>query len=101
MGGIARTGPRDRNRFSLDRVNRSFARIRCALAGMTCASCVTHIENAIKAVPGVNAATVNLATERVSVHHLADIASLEDLEAAIRSAGYEPHRIEAGDARIP
>src|SRR3546814_1249070 len=67
---------------------------------MTCASGVAHGEKAVKAVPGVNAATVILATERVSVRHLAGIASLEDLEAAIRSAGYEPHRIEGDGASI-
>ena len=52
------------------------------------------MKKAIKAVPGVNAATVNLATERVSVRHRAGLASIEDIEAAIRGAGYEPHRIE-------
>ncbi|MBX3584459.1 MAG: copper-translocating P-type ATPase [Rhizobiaceae bacterium] len=68
------------------------------VAGMTCASCVAHVEKAVNAVPGVNAATVNLATERVSVRYLAGVASLEDLEAAIRGAGYEPHRIGGDDA---
>ena len=63
------------------------------VAGMTCASCVAHVEKAVKAVPGVYAATVNLATERVSVRHLAGVASVEDIEAAIRGAGYEPHRL--------
>ena len=68
------------------------------VAGMTCASCVAHVEKAVNAVPGVNAATVNLATERVSVRYLAGVASLEDLEAAIRGAGYESHRIGGDDA---
>ena len=35
--------------------------------GMTCASCVSHVERALKAVPGVTGATVNLATERAEV----------------------------------
>ena len=72
--------------------------VELGVAGMTCASCVAHVEKAVTAVPGVNAATVNLATERVSVRHLAGVASVEDLEAAIRSAGYEPHRIGGDDA---
>ena len=37
--------------------------VELGVAGMTCASCVAHVEKAVKAVPGVNAATVNLATE--------------------------------------
>ena len=32
--------------------------------GMTCASCVGRVERALRAVPGVIEATVNLATER-------------------------------------
>ena len=35
--------------------------------GMTCASCVAHVERALKAVPGVAAASVNLATERAGI----------------------------------
>ncbi|HHX89506.1 MAG TPA: copper-translocating P-type ATPase [Paracoccus sp.] len=72
--------------------------VELGVAGMTCASCVAHVEKAVKAVPGVNAATVNLATERVSLRHLAGVASVEDLEVAIRGAGYEPHRIGGDDA---
>ncbi|OQM73916.1 heavy metal translocating P-type ATPase [Manganibacter manganicus] len=68
--------------------------VELGVAGMTCASCVAHVEKAVNAVPGVETATVNLATERVSVRYRAGVASLEDIEAAIRGAGYEPHRIE-------
>lgn len=68
------------------------------VVGMTCASCVGHVEKALSKVSGVSSATVNLATERASVRYRASIASLENLEAAIRGAGYEPRRIEGDDA---
>ncbi|MBY8820721.1 heavy metal translocating P-type ATPase [Sphingomonas colocasiae] len=70
--------------------------IELGVAGMTCASCVGHVEKALLKVPGVTAASVNLATEKASVHYLGGIASVRDLEAAIRGAGYEPRRIEHG-----
>ena len=35
--------------------------------GMTCASCVSHVGNALKEVPGVSDAQVNLATEAATV----------------------------------
>jgi Cu+-exporting ATPase len=35
--------------------------------GMTCASCVARVERALKAVPGVRSASLNLATERATV----------------------------------
>ena len=38
-----------------------------AIEGMTCASCVAHVERAIRAVPGVSDVAVNLATERAEV----------------------------------
>ncbi len=66
--------------------------------GMTCASCVGHVERALAKVPGVIAATVNLATEKASVRYYGGVASVEALEAAIRGAGYEPRRIAAHGA---
>ncbi|HUN11536.1 MAG TPA: heavy metal-associated domain-containing protein, partial [Rhabdaerophilum sp.] len=37
------------------------------ITGMTCASCVRHVEKALSAVSGVSAATVNLATNTAAV----------------------------------
>lgn len=74
------------------------AEIEIGVAGMTCASCVGHVEKALSKVPGVISATVNLATEKAGVRYHLGIASLEDLEGAIRGAGYEPRRIENDSA---
>ena len=56
--------------------------------GMTCASCVGRVEKAVRAVPGVTEASVNLAAERA--HVVLDGGSPAAVAAAIRSAGYEP-----------
>lgn len=56
--------------------------------GMTCASCVARVENAIKGVQGVVSATINLATEKARVHLLKGTA-IENVAAAIAKAGYE------------
>ncbi|MDP3521674.1 MAG: heavy metal-associated domain-containing protein, partial [Hydrogenophaga sp.] len=37
------------------------------IGGMTCASCVSRVERALKKLPGVDSATVNLATETARV----------------------------------
>ena len=66
--------------------------------GMTCASCVGHVEKALSGVHGVTAASVNLATERATIRYRSGIATLEDLEAAIRRAGYTPRRLETDSA---
>ena len=57
-----------------------------AIEGMTCASCVARVERALKAVPGVTGANVNLATERAHVMGQADAAALI---RAIEAAGYD------------
>ncbi len=61
--------------------------IRFGVKGMTCASCVRRIERALSAVPGVDEATVNLATEEASVTLRG--APIEALRAAVDRAGYE------------
>ncbi len=71
--------------------------IEIAVGGMTCASCVGRVEKAIRTVPGVVSASVNLATERATVEMLGGTA-LQAVEAAIRHAGYEPRRLAAAGA---
>ena len=58
-----------------------------AIEGMTCASCVARIERALRKVPGVVEAAVNLATERASVRVQAHVGDA-DLHAAVNGAGY-------------
>lgn len=64
-----------------------------AIEGMHCGSCVGRVEAALKAVPGVSAASVNLATERASVAGHADTQALLD---AIAAAGYSALAVEQG-----
>jgi len=65
------------------------------VSGMTCASCVAHVEKALKGVPGVIEASVNLATERASVRALKGPGRLEALRRAVSEAGYEPREIDS------
>ena len=57
------------------------------VTGMTCASCVASVEDALKGVPGVHAADVNLATERARVE-LASGTADTALVRAVERAGY-------------
>lgn len=64
--------------------------IRLPIEGMTCASCVSRVERALRRVPGVKRAEVNLATETATVA-LGQGASPQALVTAVRDAGYEAH----------
>jgi Cu+-exporting ATPase len=59
------------------------------VAGMGCASCVHHVDQALKALAGVNRVAVKLAEGKVCVQHDAAIASSESLLEALAEAGYE------------
>jgi Cu+-exporting ATPase len=58
------------------------------IGGMTCASCVGRVEKALRRVPGVAAAEVNLATEVATVRFDPAQTGLEELTAAVARAGY-------------
>ncbi|MFC0808080.1 copper-translocating P-type ATPase [Ensifer sp. P24N7] len=68
------------------------------IEGMTCASCVSRVEKALKAVPGVADAAVNLATEKATVRLLSGTVDMSALEAAVRGAGYELRKTKAAEA---
>jgi Cu+-exporting ATPase len=63
--------------------------ISVPVTGMTCASCVRRVERALARVPGVQTASVNLATERASVVYDPAVADLGQLGAAVERAGYK------------
>ena len=78
--------------------NTSLHSLDLGVGGMTCASCVARVERALKKVPGVQQAAVNLATEsaRVTYAASADAASMPALlRRAVRDAGYEPRAADA------
>ena len=57
------------------------------ISGMTCASCVRRVERALGKVPGVETASVNLATETARVTLAAPVEA-DSLIAAVTKAGY-------------
>jgi len=59
------------------------------ISGMTCASCASHVEGALGKVPGVAEASVNLATERATIHFANGGVETDELVTAVRNAGYD------------
>ncbi len=65
-------------------------KVSIPISGMSCASCVSKVESAIKGLDGVISVQVNLATERGRVEYIPTITSIEDIKRAIIDIGYTP-----------
>src|SRR3954464_894656 len=73
-----------------------------SVGGMTCASCVAHVEKVLRTAPGVESARVNLARGRASVRFDPARTDPHQVAAAVSRAGYpaapETPGIAAGNA---
>src|SRR6266540_556028 len=58
------------------------------VTGMTCASCVRHVEKALRRVDGVSSVDVNLATERATVLFDPAVATLPAMKTSVEKSGY-------------
>lgn len=73
-------------------MNRS---IELPVGGMSCGSCVRHVDAALRAVTGVVSQTVDLTGRRVQITFDPSATTVDTLREAVRDAGYEP-----GEARV-
>jgi Cu+-exporting ATPase len=60
------------------------------IGGMSCAACAGRVEKAIKNLPGITAASVNLATNKATVAYEPLTVKLSDIREAIVKSGYKP-----------
>jgi Cu+-exporting ATPase len=72
-----------------ERAEKNRIKLTLPVDGMTCASCVLRVENALKEVDGVENAVVNLATESASVEIEPSKVSVDILKKAVQDAGYK------------
>jgi Cu+-exporting ATPase len=57
--------------------------------GMTCASCVAHVESALNELDGVTASIVNLGLGTAKVTFIPGLVSVSDMKRAVSEVGYE------------
>ena len=75
------------------------AQIALSLPTIHCSACISTVEKALAAVPGVRSARVNLTLRRATVE--ADAAILpEQLVKVLEGAGYEAHELDAGTLSV-
>lgn len=73
--------------------------VSLSIGGMSCASCVAHVEEALLATPGVRSARVNLATETAEIEYDGDSQTELNAHRAVTEAGYEVRTDASHEAR--
>jgi Cu+-exporting ATPase len=71
--------------------------VTISVGGMSCATCANTIEEALRSLNGVQAATVNLASDKVTITYDPQVVRVPDLKRAIRDSGYEVIEAESVD----
>lgn len=71
------------------------SKIRLSISGMSCAGCVSTVENALRDVPGVAVANVNFAEHTALIEGEVDSQSLID---AVTAAGYTAAELASEEA---
>lgn len=64
------------------------------LQGMSCASCASNIEAAIRSVPGVSESNVNFGAEQATITYDPRYTNLEQIQQAIVDAGYSSYSLQ-------
>ena len=72
----------------MKQTDKKIRQLQVPVEGMTCASCVAHVEGALSGVPGVSSVKVNLATEKAALELDSGGVSPEALVKAVDAAGY-------------
>src|SRR3954463_7006470 len=65
------------------------------IGGMHCASCVSSVERALRNVPGVQAARVNLPLSQAAVDYEPALATIEKMAQAVAASGYQARPSQA------
>lgn len=69
-------------------MTKTISEISLPISGMTCASCVSHVENALKELPGTSNVLVNLGTNKANLSYDPNFVKLEDMRRAVEDVGY-------------
>ncbi len=75
----------------------SISKVLLPVKGMSCASCVANVQEALGSLPGVKSVSVNFATEKATVEYFPSQVGIRDFRKAIKDAGYELVETEKGE----
>jgi Cu+-exporting ATPase len=67
----------------------SSGKVTLKIEGMTCSSCVSHVEQVLSALPGVSRVVVNLEVGKASVEYQPGMVTLQAMQKAVEEIGYQ------------
>ncbi len=71
--------------------------IQLPITGISCAACVSNIEQTLRSHDGVLSALVNFGTEKATIEYFPSLAGIRDFRKAVRDAGYDIVEAEKGE----
>lgn len=75
--------------FKYEPKDKKSERIDLPILGMTCASCAQTIQKGLSRLPGVEKASVNLATQRATIFYDSEKVGVDGFIHSIRGSGYD------------
>jgi Cu+-exporting ATPase len=69
-------------------MNETTIELSLPIAGMSCASCVSHVEGALKELPGVSNIVVNLGTNKANLTYSPQQLTIQEMIGAVAGVGY-------------
>ena len=69
-------------------------KINLKLRGMSCASCASSVESAIRDVPGVEICNVNFGAEQAAITYNPHQIQIKDIQDAVEKAGYSSYYLQ-------
>lgn len=70
------------------------------IGGMTCAACSARIEKAVAKMPGVTQSSVNLASEKATIHYNSAEVRISQIKGVISKLGYQPLEIKPASVAV-
>jgi len=75
----------------------SVSRLILPVKGITCASCVSAVESALRELDGVVSVSVNFATEKATLEYFPSQVGIREFKKVVKDAGYDVVEAERGE----
>jgi Cu+-exporting ATPase len=76
------------------------SKITIPVKGMTCASCVKRVQDALSSLSGVISVSVNFASEQATVEYIPGVIGVREFKKTVRAVGYDIVDVKEGEDAV-